>query len=117
PVDILSHILVGSEGTLGFVAEAVFRTVELKTHAATAFLLFPSLRAATEALPALVASEAAAIELMDAASLRVAQQGDPAGGIDALEIHDHAALLIEYQESTPQALAQRVAAAQDLLAT
>src|SRR5690606_15981316 len=35
PVRILEHLLIGSEGTLAFVAEARFRTVEVKPAIAT----------------------------------------------------------------------------------
>src|SRR5690606_7515269 len=76
PVDMLLHLLVGSEGTLGFVARATFRTVPLQPSIATSLLVFESLRAATDSLVDLVASGAATIELLDAASLRVAQ-ADP----------------------------------------
>ncbi len=72
-VDILMHLMIGSEGTLGFVAEAVFRTVEVKPAVATGLLVFNTLAAATAALPELVASGLATIELMDAAALKVAQ--------------------------------------------
>ena len=40
PIDILTHLMIGSEGTLGFVAEATFRTVPLHKHAATTLLVF-----------------------------------------------------------------------------
>lgn len=97
PVDILAHLFVGSEGTLGFVAEATFETVPIAPSIATALVLFPSLDAATRILPALLETKAATIELMDAASLRVIQN-DPAavGMLDHLEIDAHAALLVEY---------------------
>jgi D-lactate dehydrogenase len=97
PVDILAHLLVGSEGTLGFVAEAVFETVAIAPAVATALLLFPSLDAATRILPALLDTGAATLELMDAASLRVIQNDPTAAGmLDALTIDGHAALLVEY---------------------
>jgi len=53
-IDILTHLVVGSEGTLAFVAEATYRTVEVLPAVATALLVFPTLQAATAALPALV---------------------------------------------------------------
>ena len=65
--DILAHLIVGSEGTLGFVAEAVFRTIPRLQHAAhrPAGLPRPA-RPPTRPLPALVETGAATIELMDA---------------------------------------------------
>jgi D-lactate dehydrogenase len=98
PAEIFAHLLIGSEGTLAFVAEATLRTVPLRPHAATALLVFDSLAAATRALPELVATGAATLELMDARSLRVGQAlpGTPAA-VAALEVREHAALLVEYQ--------------------
>jgi len=107
PVDMLAHLIVGSEGTLGFVAEAVFRTVPKLPHVTTALLVFPGLEVATAALPALVATGAATLELMDALSLTVGQQmpGAPAIVLD-LVIHEHAALLVEYHAESSEKLAQ-----------
>ncbi len=109
PVDILLHLAVGSEGTLAFVAEAVFRTVAVKALAATGMLYFYDLDGATAALPSLVASGLATVELLDATSLRVAQR-DP--GADAelreLAVDRHAALLVEYQETSEADLSVRL---------
>lgn len=73
PLEIARHLMIGSEGTLGFVTSATFRTIPVAPHAASALAIFPTLREATAALPDLVAAGFAAIELMDAQSLRVAQ--------------------------------------------
>jgi D-lactate dehydrogenase len=108
PVDILAHLLVGSEGTLGFVAEATFRTVPIQPEVATAFLIFPSLAVANGALPGLIDQGIAAIELLDARSLRVAQAGDSAPpALHGLDVGDHAALLVEHQSDDPAALAEK----------
>ncbi|WP_427173014.1 FAD-binding and (Fe-S)-binding domain-containing protein [Arthrobacter sp. 92] len=107
PVDILTHLMVGSEGTLGFVAEAVFRTIPRLPFAATGLLVFPDLEAANTALPALVHTGAATVELMDALSLKVGQtlKGTPAV-IQDLAVRDHAALLVEYSAGNADALAE-----------
>ena len=105
--EILAHLIIGSEGTLGFVAEAVFRTVPAHAFALTGLLVFADLFTASEALPALVATGAVAVELMDAASLRVGQSdADAHPLIRDLVVEDHAALLIEYQASSAEALAE-----------
>jgi D-lactate dehydrogenase len=102
---LLAHLVVGSEGTLAFVASATFRTVPLRTRAATALLVFDDLAAANRALPGLVDTGAATIELMDAASLRVGQgiAGSPAV-VTALTVDRHAALLVEYRATTAEEL-------------
>jgi D-lactate dehydrogenase len=107
PVDILAHLIVGSEGTLGFVADAVFQTIPRLTHVTTGLLVFPDLEAANTALPALVETGAATLELMDALSLKVGQglRGTPAVVLD-LPVRDHAALLVEYQADSAEQLAE-----------
>jgi len=70
PLDILAHLLIGAEGTLGFIAEAVMQTVPDYPYKSTAFLYFPDIYAACQAIPSLTLSGAEAVELMDRASLR-----------------------------------------------
>ena len=117
-IDILEHLVVGSEGTLAFVAEATFRTVALAPHVATGLLIFNDLASATAALPQLVEAGFAAIELMDATSLRVAQR-DPEATPDlrAIAVTQHTALLVEYQEKDAAALSARVDQAASLFGT
>ena len=105
-LEIFLHLLIGSEGTLGFIAEALFNTVPLMSKAATTLLIFENLNAATAALPSLQATHPATIELMDSASLR-------AGKVDLgeLELRDHAALLVEYQAATDEELLTIMASA------
>ncbi|POH60943.1 FAD-binding and (Fe-S)-binding domain-containing protein [Arthrobacter glacialis] len=118
PVDILAHLLVGSEGTLGFVAEAVFRTVPRLAHATSGLLVFKDLQAANTALPALVDSGAATVELMDALALRVGQGlSQVPGVVRDLKVHNHAALLVEYQSGNAAELADLNAAAVALAGT
>ncbi|MDN4643282.1 FAD-binding and (Fe-S)-binding domain-containing protein [Arthrobacter sp. PsM3] len=107
PVDIMAHLIVGSEGTLGFVAEAVFRTIPRLPHAAAGLLVFPDLEAANAALPALVGTGAATVELMDALSLKVGQtlKGTPSV-VQDLAVRDHAALLVEYSAGSAGQLAE-----------
>lgn len=98
PAELLAHLIIGSEGTLAFVAEAVFRTVPVSPLTTTGLAVFPTLGAAARALPALVDTGAVTLELMDAASLKVGRTlpGVPET-ITGFEVDTQAALLIEYQ--------------------
>ncbi|KQP70699.1 oxidoreductase [Microbacterium sp. Leaf288] len=117
PLDILTHLIVGSEGTLAFVAQATFRTLPVKPNLATGLLMFANLSDATAALPALVEAGFATIELLDAASLRVAQHDPEATAeLTGLVVVDHAALLVEFQEESADTLGVRTAAAALVLA-
>jgi D-lactate dehydrogenase len=116
PVRILEHLLVGSEGTLGFVAEATFRTVPDLPEAATGLLIFDELEDATRSLPSLVDTAPATIELLDASSLRVAKADRHAPDLlRDLVIDRHAALLVEYQAASADALHAITAVADRLL--
>ena len=80
PLDIFQHLLIGSEGTLAFIAEAVLNTVPDLPVKYTGLLLFADLHAACAAIAPLRDAEAKALELMDRASLRSVenQPGIPA---------------------------------------
>ncbi|WP_350270180.1 FAD-binding and (Fe-S)-binding domain-containing protein [Brevibacterium sp. CBA3109] len=116
PVRILEHLVIGSEGTLAFVAEATFRTVPLLAHASTGLLVFDDLPAATSALPEIIATGAATVELLDATSLRVAQRDEKCPEeIRDLDVDAHCALLVEFQEETEEGLDQVVSEALPIL--
>ncbi|GAB2711637.1 D-lactate dehydrogenase [Microbacterium marinum] len=105
PVKILEHLVIGSEGTLAFVAEARFRTIEVRPAIATGLLVFETLSDAMAALPRLVELGLATIELLDAASLRVAQGlSDVPRAIADIPVDQHAALLVEVHAADADAL-------------
>ncbi|UWP86598.1 FAD-binding and (Fe-S)-binding domain-containing protein [Dactylosporangium fulvum] len=108
PAQLLAHLVIGSEGTLGFVAEAVLRTVPVQPAASTGLVVFPTLREAMAVMPELVAAAPAAVELLDAESLRVAQ------ALPGLSVDRHAALLVEWQEPDGDRLTEREHEAQRL---
>lgn len=117
PLDILAHLMIGAEGTLGFIAGAALRTIPDKPFKKTGLLFFPSPRVACDAIGPLAATGAAALELMDRAALRsieylpgapVFLRGLPAGA---------ACILCEYQEDTQEALTERFGQAAVCLST
>ena len=111
-VGILEHLVIGSEGTLAFVAEARFRTIPIQPEISTGLLVFDTLSAAMAALPGLTALGLATIELLDAASLRVAQSLSTVPEVIAdIDVRGHAALLIEVHAADPGALEAGVEAA------
>lgn len=116
PAQLMAHLIIGSEGTLAFVAEAVFRTIPIRKLAVATLAVFDNLDQATRALPELVESGAATLELMDSTSLRVGQglPGVPEA-ILGFEVSDQAALLVEYHADSEQELAAHTAAGQRLL--
>ena len=116
PLDILVRLMIGSEGTLGFVAEAVFATVEVFQHMATGLLVFPDVEAATSAVPQLIEAGTVTAELMDAASLAVSGR-DPTcpAVIRDLTVDRQAAVLVEFQGATADELTERRRAAEPVL--
>ena len=108
PVDMLSHLMIGSEGTLGFISEISYFTVEEHAHKASALILFERLETACSAVSLLKHTPVAAVELLDRASLRSVQDtpGMPAA-LRELPI-DGAALLVEIRAETPVALALKI---------
>ena len=104
PLDVFTRLLVGSEGTLAFVAEAVLDTVPVLPHKTTALLVFPSLHAAGAAIVPLREAGATAVELLDRPSLRAVERvaGVPSYLPDLPD--GAAALLVDLATADPDAL-------------
>lgn len=73
PLDILSHLLVGSEGTLGFISAVTYHTVPDHPHKASALLVFPEVESCCRAVTVLKNQPVSAVELLDRRSLRSVQ--------------------------------------------
>jgi len=107
PMDILAHLLIGAEGTLGFIAEAVMQTVPDYPMKSTALIYFPDIFAACKAIVPLTNSGAEAVELMDRASLRSVEHIPGVPDVLKTLPESAAALLVEYQGNTQEELDEK----------
>jgi D-lactate dehydrogenase len=104
PVDMVLHLMVGSEGTLGFVSEATFRTVPVKPFRASSLIYFSDLESACQAVPLLREAKVPAIEIMDREALRSVEHNDGIPGYIRELDPGVTALLIDLEEESQEAL-------------
>ena len=102
PVDILMHLMVGSEGTLAFISEVEFETIPDEPVKATALLYFADIVTAADAAYALRAYKVSAAELMDRAALRAVQDNEGMPEILKQLPEKAAALLVETSGNTQE---------------
>ncbi|MDR1719860.1 MAG: FAD-binding oxidoreductase [Dysgonamonadaceae bacterium] len=109
PIDIIQHLMVGSEGTLGFISQVTFNTVPDYRLKATALIYFPHIRHACEAiLPLRACKGVSAAELMDRNALRAVE--DLPGMPSELKLLDDntVALLIDTSADEDTVLSQQI---------
>ncbi|HET7823773.1 MAG TPA: FAD-binding and (Fe-S)-binding domain-containing protein [Anaeromyxobacter sp.] len=116
PIDILVHLLIGAEGTLAFIAEITFATVEEHAHKASALVLFPDVDTAARATQRLSGGPVSAVEMMDRASLRSVESKPGLPPVLRTLGPDVCALLVEVRAADPAGVARNGDAAAALLA-
>jgi D-lactate dehydrogenase len=81
PIDIIAHLMVGSEGSLGFISSVTFNTVSVPKAKASSLILFDNIHEACKFVATLKQHKGLvnAAELMDRASLRSVEGKD---GVD-----------------------------------
>lgn len=109
PLDIFAHLLIGGEGTLAFISEAVLDTVPDKPFKSTGLLYFTDIFSACQAIQPLIETGAAMVELMDRASLRSVEDLEGMPAIVKTLPPAASALLVEFQEDSPEELEATVA--------
>jgi D-lactate dehydrogenase len=115
PLDILTHLLIGSEGTLGFIAEAVLNTLPDYPRRYTGQLYFKTLQDAADAIGPLAGSAARAAEIMDRPSLRSVEALTGSPALLAGLPETAAAILVEYQGQSAEDISGFRRAAENLL--
>ena len=109
PLDILAHLMVGSEGTLGFISAVTYHTVPEHPHKASALIVFPDVESCCRAVPVLRQQPVSAVELLDRRSLRSVQ--DKPGMPDWVKALSAGAcaLLIESRAASQSLLHEQIA--------
>lgn len=74
--DILKHLIIGSEGTLAFIAGVTYNTVVNNKHKALALAIYPTIRDACNVVQILKQQPVSAVELIDRASIRSVENAD-----------------------------------------
>jgi D-lactate dehydrogenase len=117
PLEIFRRLVVGSEGTLAFVAEAVFETVPLPAHTTTAWVHFPDIDQAIDPVRELVDAGASAVELMVAPALITAAWNMVGAPEEWKELPpESAVLLVEFGAASDAELDGYVARAGEIFA-
>ena len=98
-VDVFQHLLIGAEGTLAFIAEAVLKTVSELPVKYTGLLLFPDLYAAAASIVPWRDAGAKALEIMDRASLRSVENKPGIPPSIRMLPETAAGLLVEFQSA------------------
>ncbi len=118
PLEIFRRLLVGSEGTLGFIGEAVFETVPVPARTTTAWIHFPGIDGAIEPVREFVEAGATAVELMVAPALITAAWNMVGAPEEWKELPpESAALLVEFGAESDSQLDAYLEKAEAILAS
>ncbi|MCM8579241.1 FAD-linked oxidase C-terminal domain-containing protein, partial [Accumulibacter sp.] len=111
PLEILTHLMIGSEGTLGFISRITYRTVVEDPCKASALIFFPDIETACQAVVRLKPQPVTAVELLDRAALRSVENKPGLPPIIRALGDSVAALLVEVRSQDTHGLQAHIDAA------
>ncbi|WP_407313212.1 FAD-binding and (Fe-S)-binding domain-containing protein [Desulfosporosinus sp. SB140] len=115
PIDIIKHLMIGSEGTLGFISEITYHTVIEHAHKASALIIYSDMEQACLAVQKLDRETVSAAELMDRISLKTMENKPGMPEYLKTLSSTATALLIEVRSADHESLEQRIKRVEDLL--
>ncbi len=106
--DILKHLIIGSEGTLAFIAGITYNTVINNKHKALALTIYPTIKDACEVVQILKGQPVSAVELIDRASIRSVENAEGIPQFLKTVSEGACGLLIEATAENDEALNKKV---------
>jgi D-lactate dehydrogenase len=99
PIEIIKHLMVGSEGTLAFISNVTFKTIIDEKFKSCSLLIFNTIQDACNATILLKSAPVAAVELLDRDSIR-SVENDPEAPLYFKTLPESAcALLVECRDN------------------
>jgi D-lactate dehydrogenase len=115
PIDILEHLIVGSEGTLAFISEVSYETILDNTYKAVSLIYCSNLQDLVDLTLDLPTHEVAALELLDITALNSIKELKIAKAYLPNLTSDCAALLIEVSSNSELNLIAKIKLIQDII--
>ncbi|MBL4940626.1 MAG: FAD-binding oxidoreductase [Colwellia sp.] len=107
PIDIISHLMIGSEGTLAFISDITYNTVAILPFKMAGFFIFDTMQTACKLVGELANESVDAVEIMDVRALNsVVEQIKALVSIPNILPKGSTALLIEFSANSQQQLSQ-----------
>ncbi|HDR04492.1 MAG TPA: FAD-binding oxidoreductase [Candidatus Marinimicrobia bacterium] len=116
PIDMIEHLMVGSEGTLAFISEVEMKTVPDKAFKATSLIFFPDMLTACQAVLALKKSPVSAAELMDRAALKAVEDVEGIPPVLKSLPAETTAILLDTSADKPEDLDEQISETRNALA-
>lgn len=116
-IDILTHLMIGSEGTLGFISEITYDTVKEEAFKASTLPIFDTIEDACKVV-AILKKESDlvnAVELMDRAALKSVEDKEGIPQWYKTLSNEATALLIQVADDTKEALDEKIEAVNKIL--
>ena len=107
PIEIIKHLMVGSEGTLAFISNVTFKTVIDEKHKSCSLLIFNTIQDACNATILLKSAPVAAVELLDRESIRSVENDPDAPEYFRTLPESACALLVECRDNDLAVLQQK----------
>lgn len=107
-IDIIKHLMIGSEGTLGFISDITFNTVVDHKYKALALIIYPDIESACKAVQIIKHQPVNAAEIMDRAAVRSVQSTKGVPDFIKTISSKAAALLVETRAEDEEILARNV---------
>lgn len=107
PVEIISHLLIGSEGTLGFISQITLKTLPDPPFKATAFLIFDNLKAACSSVYSLSQISPDSAEIMNSGALNLVKNQFADSGFSSKLSDNSSTVILEISADSEKNLKKR----------